>query len=372
MKRKTITPRNGYQEIVENLGFDFHSDYWKEDSYYELESWEVDRIYEATNKCYKMYCDMVQYVIDKNLFSRFNIPEWIVPFIIKSWNDDDLSLYGRFDFAMNEYDNLKLLEFNADTPTSLYESSVIQWNWKDQVFPDKDQFNSIHESLVKSWKDIHESYKYKRYDFGCISEIEEELVTTSYLASTAQEAGLDTSLIDMRDIVRNNDSFYLSNGDVINCMFKLYPWEVMLEEEFGRLIPETEMIWIEPIWKMIMSSKMSLVILYEMYGSESGLIPPAFESPDLLDGSYAKKPISGREGSNVTLMRNGGLLEFTDGDYSDDKFIYQSLIDIKDFDGRYPVIGSWVIGGESCGIGIRETSTRVTDNMSNFIPHIIL
>ena len=78
-------------------------------------------------------------------------------FIRQSWEDDDLSLYGRFDFAF--VDGVpKLLEFNADTPTTLIESSLVQWYWKEDVFPEADQFNSLHEALVRSWRDIHAQY----------------------------------------------------------------------------------------------------------------------------------------------------------------------------------------------------------------------
>ncbi len=64
-------------------------------------------------------------------------------------------LYGRFDFA---YDgrNIKMLEYNADTPTGLLEASVAQWLWIEQVsgIANRDQFNSIHEDLIKRWKTI--------------------------------------------------------------------------------------------------------------------------------------------------------------------------------------------------------------------------
>jgi glutathionylspermidine synthase len=38
--------------------------------------------------------------------------------------------------------------------------------------------------------------------------------------------------------------------------------------------------------------------------------------------------------------------------------------------GNYPVIGSWVIYGESAGIGIREDRQEVTTNSSRFVPHL--
>jgi len=51
--------------------------------------------------------------------------------------------------------------------------------------------------------------------------------------------------------------------------------------------------------------------------------------------------------------------------------VYQQFQPIAAFDGRIPVIGSWIVGDESCGVGIRESVELVTTNLSQFVPHII-
>lgn len=372
MKRLSITPRVNYTEIVSNLGFNFSANYWNESNYYTFTEEESDEISKVSNEAYGLYCDMVQNVIDRNLFHRFGIsdPE-LIYFIKTSWNDDDLSLYGRFDLVYDTNHNLKLLEFNADTPTSLFEAAVVQWQWKEDVMPSYDQSNVIHESLVQSWKDIHNVYGYDRYDFGCITDIDEENTTTSYLLSTCSEAGLNTSMLDLSDIVRCNDSFYLPTGEPINCMFKLYPWEDLLEDEFGKFIPDTQMIWIEPVWKMLMSSKESLVLLTEMFSpSEYKFLVPAYDRKPMVK-DYVIKPRYGREGQNVEIVLNRDSVLKTDGHYSEDKVIFQDFVDIKKFDNNVPIIGAWIIGGEFSGIGIRESESLVTDNMARFVPHLI-
>ena len=54
----------------------------------------------------------------------------------------------------------KLLEYNADTPTSMFEAAVFQWTWLEQaiernIIPKRaDQFNSIHERLIEAWKKL--------------------------------------------------------------------------------------------------------------------------------------------------------------------------------------------------------------------------
>lgn len=85
----------------------------------------------------------------------------------------------------------------------------------------------------------------------------------------------------------------------------------------------------------------------------------------------AKKPIFSREGANIELIKYGMVLEKSEGEYGKEGYIYQKLVDIPQFGGNYPVLGSWIIGGEACGMGIRENSSRITDNVSHLVPHII-
>ena len=367
MKRIKIQPRNNYKELIENDGFHYNTNYWLENAYYKFDSKEIDNIELASNECYSMFVSAVQHVIDNNLWEKLKIPAFIVPKIIESWDNDELSLYGRFDFAFIN-GTPKLLEFNADTPTSLFEAAIVQWNWKESVFPVSDQFNSIHESLIESFKYIGKTYDANHIDFTCLLDNLEDSSTTSYILSTASEAGLNTSLFDISQVAVDGDKFY-HDYKHLDVLFKLYPYEWMFNEEFSKTLGTSKTTFIEPLWKTIMSNKYMLVILAELYPN-SPYILKASEQP-LSNGSYCKKPIYSREGANVSLFKDGGLIEETDGDYGEDGFIFQELVEIESQDGKYPVIGSWIVGGVACGMGIRETDGRITDNMANFIPHII-
>lgn len=145
MERISCTPRENYREIVEKQGFGFHESYWMEDACYCFTSAEIEALEKATAECYEMYCKAVEACLyDNRRLDALCIPAAVREAIVRSWEEDDYSLYGRFDFAfVNGVP--KLLEFNADTPTSLVEAAVIQWLWKEDVFPSHDQFNSIHE-----------------------------------------------------------------------------------------------------------------------------------------------------------------------------------------------------------------------------------
>lgn len=369
MKRIPINPRPNHEDIVNDLGFNFSSEYWLENAYYQFSMREILEIEKATKVCYEMFVQAVQHVIDNNLWHKLHIPAFMIPSIIDSWESDELSLYGRFDFAfVNGVP--KLLEFNADTPTSLFEASVIQWQWKEELFPNADQFNSIHEALIASWEDIDDAYAAEKYHFACITDNLEDTTTTAYILSLAHEAGLNTVMMSVDDITLYDEGFFNLNGDHLDVLFKLYPYEWMFNEEFGEAIPNCETTFIEPLWKAVMSNKYMLVIMAELFPN-SPYILKCKETPEGLI-SYCKKPIYSREGANVSLVKDGKVLEETDGEYGEEGFIYQELVEIPNFDGKHPVLGSWVIGGEPHGMGIRETSGRITNNMANFVPHIIV
>jgi len=124
---------------------------------------------------------------------------------------------------------------------------------------------------------------------------------------------------------------------------------------------------------MILSNKAILPILWQLNPNHPNLLPSFTEfEKTSLGFSYAKKPILSREGANIQLFDNGRLISETKGEYGEEGFIYQELCPLPEFDGNYPLIGSWVVGQEAAGIGIRETNTLITDNLSRFVPHLIV
>src|SRR5262249_27551941 len=148
------------------------------------------------------------------------------------------------------------------------------------------------------------------------------------------------------------------------CVFKLYPWEWMVQEEFGKHIAQAETMWIEPTWKMVLSNKGILPVLWKLFPRHPNLLEAQFDGPGLMM-SYVKKPLMGREGANITLHVRGSDRETT-GPYGAEGFVYQDYTRLKTFDGRYPVLGSWLIGHEegnaAAGMGIRESEDPITTN----------
>lgn len=373
MERLNVTPRLDYKEKIEELGFDFHGAYWKEEACYRFTPAEIETIEQATAEAYRMYCEAAQYIIEEKpefMERILRIPPEVCRRIRKSWDNDELSLYGRFDFILDKQGVPRILEFNADTPTSLLEASVIQWQWKEERFPQCDQYNGIHEGLVQSWKDMFESGA--GIHFAGVLNEHEDTGTLQYLASTAMEAGFSTRVLDINDMDLQEGRFYDPSGEPIERCFKLYPWEWMVDESPEGCLADT--VWIEPVWKLIMSNKAILSVLFKLFPDSPYVLPCHLSRPQ--HGVYCKKPVYSREGHNVSVVdirdwNERPLLAETEGEYHTGAYVYQQYVEPTAYHGRYPVLGSWVVGGEPAGLGIRENRTEITDNLSEFIPHII-
>ena len=371
MRREERTPRPGWAQKVEALGFHFHSIdgvYWDERACYRFEADEVDALEAATAELHGRCIEAVAEVVRRGDYERFRIPAEFHALVERSWKEEDLSLYGRFDLSWDGRGDPKMLEYNADTPTALLEASVVQWYWLQDVRPRDDQFNSIHEKLVARWQAMRARLPADgRMYFTAHAESPEDQGNLDYLRDTAMQAGLDAIAIDVVDIGWDGARFVDLEGRTIAALFKLYPWEWMVREEFGRHLLRRAVTVVEPPWKMLLSNKAILPVLWEMFPGHPNLLPAAFE-PGKLPGDHVKKPLYSREGANVTISA-GGRVHEAPGEYGDEGFVWQAYHALPRFGPNHAVIGSWVVGGEPAGIGIREDDSPITRNTSRFVPH---
>jgi glutathionylspermidine synthase len=369
--RITLDPRPNWQQRVEEYGLHYHTlrgeTYWDESACYEFTPAQIDAIDYATEDLHKMCLALVGEVIEKRMFEPFQIPKEFEQFVVRSWEAREPSVYGRFDLAYDGVNPPKMLEYNADTPTALLEAAVAQWTWLKDVDPAGDQFNSLHDRLIAVWKKIHAADAGPIH-FAAMRGVEEDYINVEYLRDTAIQAGFKTAYLDVEDIGWDapRRTFVDNTGFPIQRIFKLYPWEFMVREDYAPQILEATARWIEPAWKMILSCKAILPLLYQRHPDSPYLLPAAFEP--LPGGNYVRKPVHAREGANIQVTVDGQLAVDTGGPYGG-PFVYQAIGPVKPHDGRFPVIGSWIIDDWPAGIGVREDDSLVTRNTSRFIPH---
>jgi glutathionylspermidine synthase len=310
----------------------------------------------------------VEHVFSRRLFEPFGIPPAYQRFLTDSWERDEHTVYGRFDLAYAPGGPPKLLEYNADTPTALLEAAVVQWFWFEDTRHGSDQFTSIHERLVEAWGAFAPGLSEPVY-FASLGGHVEDHDTVQYLRDTAEQAGLRTEYLAVEAIRWHPGRRQFVDGAErdIGTIFKLYPWEWMFTEQFGPHLPASNTRWFEPPWKVILSNKAILAVLWELFPDSPYLLRADFRP---FGDSYVRKPRQGREGANVRIVEQGQTVVSTGGTYTGEP-IYQERFPLPRFDGYHAVIGSWMVNGHACGIGIREDSSAVTGNVSRFVPHVI-
>lgn len=386
MLRVETPPRGDWPKTVESQGLTFHSidgaPYWDESAYYLFESDEIDALEAATYRLNEMCLEAVGRVIADGRLDEFDIPRPYHDWVAWSWERDEHTIYGRFDLAFDGESPPKLLEYNADTPTALLEAAVIQWFWFQDLLASAgidlaarkegsspyDQFNSLHERLIEAWRRVRRDLG-GRIVFAAPGGAVEDVMTVTYLRDTAIQAGCKAEFLAVKDIGwhAGRKVFTDLRERAIEILFKLYPWEWMLRETFGRHLPYAPTRWLEPPWKMVLSNKAILPVLYELFPDSEYLLPAAFEP---VGSSYVVKPIFSREGANVRIVEDGQVVAETGGNYTEGPHVYQAFHPLPDFDGRYPVVGSWIVNGHACGVGLREADGLITGNTSRFVPHL--
>jgi glutathionylspermidine synthase len=373
MERERIAPRSDWQTALEAVGFAFHSldgAYWDESACYGFTADEIDTLEAVTAELHQMSLSAIDTIIERGGLERYAL-ERFGDFVTASWRSKEASLYGRFDLRYDGKSPAKLLEYNADTPTSLIEAAVAQWNWLQAVRPQSDQFNSLHEKLIARWQAIRATLHSvsPTIHFTCVADNEEDVGNIEYLRDTALQAGIEARFIAIADIgwSEQANAFVDLDNLPIRALFKLYPWEWMARENFGPNIARSQLTVIEPAWKILLSCKAILPVLWELYPDHPNLLPAYFE-PGKLGERYVRKPLYSREGANVEIYGPRGVFA-QPGTYGAEGHVYQAYAPLPEFDGNYPVIGTWIVGDEPCGMGIREDKTPVTSNTSRFIPH---
>ncbi|MBO0663172.1 glutathionylspermidine synthase family protein [Jiella sp. MQZ9-1] len=384
MKRIDLPERENWRQSAEAVGFGFHEmygePYWVDDAAYVFSLAEIEEAIEApSQELHDMCMDLVADVVrDEASMDALSVPQEMRDLVAKSWRDGDKHLYGRFDLAYDGSGPAKLLEYNADTPTSIFESAYFQYNWltdnldRGTLPEDADQYNSIQERLVEAFAAFS---KDPIFHFAAWTESDEDRGTAAYLMDCAVQAGHRTMLLDIREIGVDEQGRFTDTEDrVIDQLFKLYPWEDMLREPFAKHLSSAGAMIVEPPWKTILSNKGILPLLWDRHAGHPNLLPAYFAGDErattLRDA--VRKPLFSREGENVEVLKDGARVEVTEGSYGEEGFVVQQWTPLFEAGGAYAVLGSWIVGDQACGLGMREDRSPITRNLSRFVPHMIL
>jgi glutathionylspermidine synthase len=349
--------------------------YWREDAAYRFSIEEVDRLEAVTDELHAMAMAATRLMAyDESVLRRLGLPPACWPALRASLDDEQAwSLYGRFDLAYDGSGEPRLLEYNADTPAGLVEAAVSQWSWLEALHPRLDQWNLLHERLVQTFARHVPAGVPMHFAVGA-DEPDEDWTTVAYLRDAAAEAGVETLGITMEsigfDTVRRR--FVDEHGIDIALCFKMYPWEWMLAEQGGgyQSEPGARTRWVEPMHKVLTGSKALLPVLWQLYPGHPNLLPATFDAPTGLR-EWVAKPVFGWEGAGIRVVRGGGSQAAPERHTAGQELVYQQYVDLPVLDGHRPVLGCWVVGGHAAGLGVRESTSLITDASARFVPHYL-
>ena len=395
MKRVPIGARPDWHAKAEAAGFQFHTmhgaPYWDEETAYAFTLEEVeDGVEDPATELHALCREAAAAITtSEELMERLGIPGEHMDLVAGSWAAGEPELYGRMDLAFGTGGPAKLLEYNADTPTSLFESASFQWDWLEDMLAagrlaeGADQFNGVFEALTAR---LAETFEPKAdLHFAAFRNSPEDYATVETMAYAAREAGLGAHFVNLPDISISTEGQFLDGEDrVIGALFKLYPWEDMLRDDFADAIAGARCRILEPAWKAVLSNKGLLPVLWRMFEGHPNLLPAFFEDElssgdsfverarGALERGHVVKPIFSREGAGVRIVEHGEVTEHSlNASYDSHPKVVQAYAELPLMDGARPVIGAWIVGERCVGMGLREDRSRITEDLSRFKPHYI-
>jgi glutathionylspermidine synthase len=372
MKRIQLSPRAGWQSLVEKQGLIWHSESgqetWNERAAYLLSQSEVQKLCQAACELAQIYHRAAGHIVKNKLWSLMGLHEHEADLITASWERGEWSLHGRFDFLFDGKGYPKLLEYNAETALSLVETAVIQRQWLAEAMPEFEQFNELEERLLQAWREsgfehVHCAWRPRH------AEVEG---TIRYMAEILRRAGIQVTMMAMHRMGWNPEQniFVDHDGMPISHCYKLYPWEWMLREPFAKFVESSRCSFIEPPWRLLLGSKGILCVISELFGDHHAVVA-CHTTPEKLGSSYVSKPLFGHEGHNVTIHRDGMVIESLSGEYGDEAKVFQAFVESPRYGGYLPQFGVWMVRDQPAAICIRETLGSIISAHSAFVPHAI-
>ncbi|GIP28302.1 glutathionylspermidine synthase [Paenibacillus sp. J23TS9] len=373
-------------EQLGKLGFTWadigDEEYWldqlvvmKQETYQELE--------QASARLWRILDRTVRYVHgNRNLYELIGIPEilWDMLDICPLPEENLISRYARFDYAVSADGSIKLYELNADTPTGYVEASI--------VTPWMCQEAGIDSPNVRMKELIAAAWGMEKPDTAACIAYGEHLEDSGTIDALVKHSGLDVKCVDCLDLSIDEGIVKDGTGREIKRMFALYPKEWMSVDDAGDALAysiETGKLELfNPPHSILLQSKGLIAAawgLYELgllYNAEEreaieNYILPTYNKP-VFSGSYVSKSMFGREGGSVQMFDSEGELEIKDEDGFDTSELFPSvyqmranLPEISTVAGeRRLLTGMFMINGKPCGL-LGRAGGLITGNTSHFI-----
>lgn len=350
-----------------------------------LHAQEAETLYNAAEECLDLYQEALAHVARQDQWSKLRIPSSIVRLIRHDLERKIPHICGRIDFAggIGNFP-IKLLEFNADTPTSLPESAYFQ-KWQVEAIEKEydGQLNYLIEDLTEAFAALKAQFPDKPpllllTGLGFV----EDRLNLMVIKDAAQRAGFEVDYADLESVVFADDGVYLqSDAGYVQYpfLYKLVPWETIILREpelldiLIRLSIEHDLIILNPSYSLAFQAKHMLSVLYELF-PDHPLLLPTFDLEARVRGrQYVRKVNFGRMGENIQIIATSGqILAKTTGDFGHFSKIYQEFAEMyQDEDGDIYQPSMYVVRGKSSCLNVRRRDGLIIDDDAEFVPHLL-
>lgn len=363
---------------------------------------ELAQATEALGKIYAKTVFAVQSA-DEELFLELGIPQEALLAVRILVKPEMVTVVGRFDFAKTP-EGIKMLEFNADTPTSVVEAFFVNGqacSFYAAQNPNEGmevQIRTAFAKIIEAYQEL--GYATETIVFSALGWHNEDRDTVNYLMN---KSGLKAKFVALEDLRIFADRLCaLVDGEhiPIDVWYRLHGLEKLAEDcdeaddyptgaHVLDLVARGKLAIINPPSAFVAQTKALQSLIWNLHEAgkfytplehrliERYMLPTYMENRFLNKAPYVTKPIFGREGGAVSLFAADGKVVERDKDdyYWDQPMIYQKRVDLEEIEcqttqGQYTgrlLWGSFLIGGQASAIGAR-IGEQITGNLSCFLP----
>jgi glutathionylspermidine synthase len=365
---------------------------------------EIEEIRIATEKLGALFFKSAKLLrkMSDEVLQDLGFPLVAIPFLrFKSISPE--TIISRFDFVKNG-SQIKMLEFNSDTPTFIKECFYINglvakhFNQKD---PNNNELNLLKNAVTKAVVESIRTLEIQHQPnvvFTAHHDHMEDWLTCKFLSDIIP---IPTKLVPLNEITLYEDQLIDSDGVPIDVLYRqTYPLEHLIEdcnengEKVGlkllELVKTKKIALINPISAFLLQTKAIQAFIWGLKDDrhfyteedteiiEKYMLPTFLDSDPLLGSThYVEKPVFGREGDTVTIFNLSGevTIKNTQQSYQKELQIYQKYIELptvtieteKGLETLSYLFGSFLIAGNASAIGIR-VGGKITANESYFLP----
>lgn len=350
----------------------------------------IDRIRDCSRRAYDIYkkvTDLIRTYPDDILLGM-GIPENTLGIVRMAYKGLEPCVVGRFDFILTE-DGPKVIEFNAQTPYILCEGHRICGDvvsFSGFLDPNEHAEAYLESALSKAVLSVGENTQFVVTGHSD----KEDDATARYATTVAERAGKNVRFAPIQNLRLQDDGLYDSVGK-IDLLYSFYPLELFSLDSGGpklfKLIEDQKLTIINPPLSLIMQTKATMAFIWAFY--ERGLLFTDEEKQDvekiflptyaLLPDDfleYVEKPVLGREGNTVSIIRrNGDIDRAKNRTFSEQGMVYQRRVDIptivintlRGAKTCHAITTCFVVNGQPTAVQMR-VGNEITDVNAHCLP----